>query len=170
MGKNRMLGEIKSHVDSCHSQQQLFRINKCFKQTVFLRINRVSPELICGTAGQTSSQTVDWLRSRKFHNVDANSDSSFNLISISLLDLLFHGYPWKIPVRHVITSCTGQSPCLVELHGTHFSFPFLVSRIKANLNSPYDDVVPGFPGHSESFGLGYVSCVCLSRLFVCFEA
>ena len=35
MGKNRMLGEIKSHVDSCHSQQQLFRINKCFKQTVF---------------------------------------------------------------------------------------------------------------------------------------
>ena len=76
MGKNRMLGEIKSHVDSCHSQQQLFRINKCFKQRVFLRINRVSPELICGTAGQTSPQTVDWLRSRIFHNVDVNSDSS----------------------------------------------------------------------------------------------
>ena len=126
----------------------------------------MSPELICGTAGQTSPQTVDWLRSRIFHNVDANSDSSFNLISISLLDLLFHGYPWKIPVRHVITSCTGQSPCLVELHGTHFSLPFLVSRIKANLNSPYDDVVPGFPGHSESFGLGYVSCVCVCFVYL----
>ena len=164
MGKNRMLGEIKSHVDSCHSQKQLFRNNNCFKQTFYLRLNLVSPELICGTAGQTSSQTVDWLRSRIFHNVDANSDSSFNLISISLLDLLFHGYSWKIPVRHVITSCTGQSPCLVELHGTHF-FPFLVSRIKANLNSPYDDVVPGIPGHSESFGLGYVACVFVS--FIC---
>ena len=103
----------------------------------------MSPELICGMAGQTSPQTVDWLRSRIFHNVDANSDSSFNLISISLFDFLFHGYPWKIPVRHVITSFSGQSPCLVELHGTHFYFPFPVSRIKSNLSSPYDDdVVP----------------------------
>ena len=53
-------------------------------------------------------------------------------------------------------------PCLVELHGTHFSFPLPVSRINSNLSSPYDDVVPGIPGHSESFGLGYVSCVFVS--------
>ena len=168
-----MLGEIKSHVDSCHSQQQLFRINKCFKQTVFLRINRVSPELICGTAGQTSPQTVDWLRSRIFHNVDANSDSSFNLISISLLDLLFHGYPWKIPVRHVIPSCTGQSPLSggITWHTFFFSFSCFQNKSESEFALWWCS-----PRSSGAFrvlwtGVCFVCvCVCLFRLFVCFEA
>ena len=64
----------------------------------------MSPELICGTAGQTSPQTVDWLRSRIFHNVDANSDSSFNLISIQNSRSLRRGKKvyfgrYKIPCR-----------------------------------------------------------------------
>ena len=71
------------------------------------------------------------------------------------------GATYSFPYR------TGH-PCLVEFHGTSFSFPFPVSRIKSNLSSPYDDdVVPEIPGHSESFGLGYVLrvCVCFVYLF-----
>ena len=62
---------------------------------------------------------------------DVDSDSSCNFIFISVLDFLFHGYPWKIPVLHVIPSCTGQSPLSggITWHTFFFAFSFFQNRI-----------------------------------------
>ena len=54
-------------------------------------------------------------------------------VFISLLDSLFHGYPWKIPVLHVIPSCTGQSPLSggITWHTFFFSFSCFQNKIES---------------------------------------
>ena len=60
----------------------------------------------------------------------------------------------------------------MESHGTQgrppLAISFPVSKIKSNLSSPYDDVVPGIPGAFQVPWTG-MCFVCLVRLCVCLK-
>ena len=133
--------------------------------TIFQHFIFFFPRFILGQICDSNGQLGCPLESHGSEQIKAN---------IGFHDLLLYfisklSIPWT---SMVCVTCnffvyrTGH-PCLVELHGTPFSLPFPVSRIKSNLSSPYDDVSPGVSGVPSPLDWETI-CVCLFRLCVCF--
>ena len=89
--------------------------------------------------GQACTQdSTAWIRSALWgSDMGGLSADCSSCISFSSMDI--HGrYQCYMQFLPVLDS----HPCLVGLHGTHFSFSFPVSRIASNLSSPDDDLPP----------------------------